>query len=369
MSHFLARAVLTVLSFSLAATVFSQAPSLELVPQANELGDCPGEELTVTIRLRNPGRVEVGGFQLGLRYPAEYLAALRYVPIASHTTLATNGRPPFGPGFVDCLLGEDDWDDGAESDVAFVVGGFLDEKTGLGLTDASLDLGRFVLRALGKPAAAGVVKLSVDVEPCLSIVDSRASLYDARGRALAATLPAPVDLVLLDRGPYVEGFRCADQGALILLEWSRVAEGAVIGYRIFRNSSQIAQFTIPDQFNFQDADFTGDLAVYEIAVLLSGLREGCRASCTLERNPPFTRGDVDRDGNISITDAVLILERLFRGGSIRCDDAADFNDDGIVNLTDAVNLLAYRFQGGREPPPPFPANGRDPTIDQLGCRD
>ena len=82
----------------------------------------------------------------------------------------------------------------------------------------------------------------------------------------------------------------------------------------------------------------------------------------------FRRGDVDLDGRVVLTDAVAVLERLFRGaGPLPCRDAADTNDDGSLNLTDAVYLLQYLFRSGAPPPPPHPGCGLDPSSDQLDC--
>ena len=88
--------------------------------------------------------------------------------------------------------------------------------------------------------------------------------------------------------------------------------------------------------------------------------------------PPFTRGEVDGDGVLKITDAIQILDYLFLGNikDISCKDAADANDDGIVNISDAKFLLDYMFTGNvLEIPEPFKACGLDPTpADNLGCK-
>jgi hypothetical protein len=88
---------------------------------------------------------------------------------------------------------------------------------------------------------------------------------------------------------------------------------------------------------------------------------------TLAEAPRFLRGDVDLDGGITVTDAVLVLLHLFRGREIQCQDAADANDSGDLNLTDAVVILRYLFASGMEPATPFPEPGPDPMLDGLGC--
>ena len=82
---------------------------------------------------------------------------------------------------------------------------------------------------------------------------------------------------------------------------------------------------------------------------------------------PFRRGDADDDGRVGLTDAIAILETLFRGGApFDCADSADANDDGEVNLSDAVGLLLHLFRGGEPPPAPGSSDcGEDPTPDLL----
>lgn len=82
----------------------------------------------------------------------------------------------------------------------------------------------------------------------------------------------------------------------------------------------------------------------------------------------FRRGDVTGDGERNITDAVVLLEQLFRGGeSPTCLDAADANDDGRLDLADAAAILAHLFQGGGLFPTPGTFCGVDETDDGLGC--
>jgi len=91
-----------------------------------------------------------------------------------------------------------------------------------------------------------------------------------------------------------------------------------------------------------------------------------------DEGPLFSRGDVDASGDVTLSDAVQVLDRLFRGGeSLSCADAGDVDDDGELTLTDAVRLLGFLFQGGAPPPSPgADACGRDPTDDELThCED
>ena len=86
---------------------------------------------------------------------------------------------------------------------------------------------------------------------------------------------------------------------------------------------------------------------------------------------PFFRGEVDGDGSVELTDAVVVLDFLFLGGTAPgCLDAADTNDDGELTLTDGIFLLSHLFLGSTAPPPPEPTAtcpGEDPTADSLDC--
>jgi hypothetical protein len=81
----------------------------------------------------------------------------------------------------------------------------------------------------------------------------------------------------------------------------------------------------------------------------------------------FVRGDADDDGDVELSDAIRLLDYLFRRGDpLSCEDAADANDDGRVGVTDAVVILKRLYDGGALPPP-FPVPGVDPTPDRLVC--
>jgi hypothetical protein len=83
---------------------------------------------------------------------------------------------------------------------------------------------------------------------------------------------------------------------------------------------------------------------------------------------PFLRGDFDGSGQVNIADSISVVNHLFRSGPPPfCDDAMDADDSGVLNLTDSVFLLDFLFRAGPVPPPPFPAEGSDPTEDGLTC--
>jgi len=84
--------------------------------------------------------------------------------------------------------------------------------------------------------------------------------------------------------------------------------------------------------------------------------------------PRFIRGDANLDEIVDISDPVKIVRYLFAGVSIDCEDALDANDDGVLDVTDAILVLDLLYRAGVAPPAPFPQKGEDPSAgDELGC--
>jgi PKD repeat protein len=80
----------------------------------------------------------------------------------------------------------------------------------------------------------------------------------------------------------------------------------------------------------------------------------------------FVRGDVNGNGTVEISDAIMILNYLFTGGAAPiCPDAADVNDRGRIDISAPINLLNFLFLGAAPPAVPFPGRGLDPTPDSL----
>ncbi len=82
----------------------------------------------------------------------------------------------------------------------------------------------------------------------------------------------------------------------------------------------------------------------------------------------FLRGDVNTDGQISISDSLMMRRWLFNGDRApTCHDSADFDDVGHLDISDQIGILRFAFLGGPAPPAPFPAAGPDPTSDEYAC--
>src|SRR5688572_21031969 len=82
----------------------------------------------------------------------------------------------------------------------------------------------------------------------------------------------------------------------------------------------------------------------------------------------LTRGDADANGDLDLTDGILILNYLFLGADpLPCADAGDADDSGSLNVTDAILVFMFVGMGGRPPAAPYPDCGGDTTPDALGC--
>ncbi len=61
----------------------------------------------------------------------------------------------------------------------------------------------------------------------------------------------------------------------------------------------------------------------------------------------YVCGDLDGDSLVNITDAIFILNRIFRGGPPPSDEkVGDVNCDDKLDISDAVYIIQYIFNGG-----------------------
>jgi hypothetical protein len=116
---------------------------------------------------------------------------------------------------------------------------------------------------------------------------------------------------------------------------------------------------------------TTDLVYYEVRgwQLWNGERiylVSQPARCWLIEKPhlPFIRGDVNRDGVVSISDVATLSNYLKGGPWPTCWSAADANDDGSVGSQDVIFMLFALYQtGGPVFPEPFSLG---PAADDSG---
>ncbi|MDO8508518.1 MAG: hypothetical protein Q7S27_02420 [Nanoarchaeota archaeon] len=86
----------------------------------------------------------------------------------------------------------------------------------------------------------------------------------------------------------------------------------------------------------------------------------------------FIRGDANNDNLVNISDAVYLLESMYKNGpQLPCLDAGDSNDDGSLDIADPIHILLHKFNGLGIPYPNESSNGRDTlkgidlTVDNL----
>jgi hypothetical protein len=81
----------------------------------------------------------------------------------------------------------------------------------------------------------------------------------------------------------------------------------------------------------------------------------------------FVRGDANTDFKVDVSDAIFTLEYLFLAGPApQCSDAADADDSGSIVISDAVVILNHLFAGSSiRISDPYPLLGADPTPDDA----
>lgn len=349
-----------------------EALNLSLVPSATEVSGCSETDLSVSLRLSNPAGLDVGGYQVFLRYAARAFAPVRFEAVAVVGLVDVAGPAPVGEGFASCSAEvSDGWADLAGEDVIGVVATVFGAGSTEPLRGTDVELGRFIFRPRETTSEEGAL-FSSNVETCRPGFDAQCRVFDPSGVALALTPPEPVRVRVTDGGLQVSVFTCTDDGDRVSLAWTPPPVGTYSGYRIYRNGLSFATFPIRSIVSYADSNPPDGKILYRIVLLFPGGVEGCSKSCEVDRDAAvlFIRGDANDDGKVNISDPIAVLDHLFQGRPLSCEDAGDFDDSGTLNITDAVVILTYLFDSGEKPtpPPPFPLPGPDPTPDSLGCR-
>lgn len=167
-----------------------------------------------------------------------------------------------------------------------------------------------------------------------------------------------------------DGAGGSDGAAAVRLGWTNGGDYRAI--RVDRNGETVAEID-GRRTSWVDEAVEGGVHTYKVRGVLEG-RGGFPATALVSTaRPPgaFLRGDADRDGRITVSDAVMTLDLLFRGGrAVPCVDAADTDDSGDISVHDPLATLSYLFRGGRAPVAPgVHCPWFDPTPDTLGCSD
>jgi hypothetical protein len=105
---------------------------------------------------------------------------------------------------------------------------------------------------------------------------------------------------------------------------------------------------------------------------LSGRRRNVVSAlaCPQRGEVPFRRGDANDDARHDVSDGITILLFLFAGAATpTCLDSADVDANGVIEVTDALVLFHHLFRDGPPPVAPFPDCA---TLDTegdsgLGC--
>ncbi|MBI3589631.1 MAG: hypothetical protein HY093_04450 [Candidatus Liptonbacteria bacterium] len=98
------------------------------------------------------------------------------------------------------------------------------------------------------------------------------------------------------------------------------------------------------------------LTVFSLAfIALPASVHGDEASSSPNPSPTpssalvFTCGDINHDGKIDETDITLLVDYVFRGGTVVDVKSTDLNGDGVSDVLDVVALIGYVKRGGLPP--------------------
>jgi hypothetical protein len=85
----------------------------------------------------------------------------------------------------------------------------------------------------------------------------------------------------------------------------------------------------------------------------------------------FSRGDANGDDKVNVTDAVLIVRKVFGIGTqnFDCNELYDTDNSGVVGIEDGIFLLNWIFRRGPRPAAPFLTCGQEAAGDttKVGC--
>jgi hypothetical protein len=114
---------------------------------------------------------------------------------------------------------------------------------------------------------------------------------------------------------------------------------AILGIEDFQDFNP-AYHTTGDRISIFDMPYFTDFAKAGIASL----------AILAQPIPQFKYGDTNGDGKVTVSDAIYLINYLFKGGPAPVPlESGDTNCDGKVTVADVVYLINYLFKGGPVP--------------------
>jgi hypothetical protein len=141
------------------------------------------------------------------------------------------------------------------------------------------------------------------------------------------------------------------------IKWQIVCTGGACG-----NNNQAKGLVIGDDY-WVVCGSAGQTAVGPGSSPSFGVNSGYWQETLYE----FLRGDANSDGVINVSDAIYLLNYLFRNGPEPDPYAlGDANNDGQILVGDAIFLLNYLFRGGPAPEGGPIGRGRYSSVNRSG---
>lgn len=117
---------------------------------------------------------------------------------------------------------------------------------------------------------------------------------------------------------------------------------AILGIEDYQNSQDFnpAYHTTGDRISIFDMPYFTNFSKAGIASL----------AIIAQPVPQFKYGDANGDGKVTVSDAIYLINYLFKGGPAPVPfESGDTNCDGKVTVADVIYLINYLFKGGPEP--------------------
>ena len=97
---------------------------------------------------------------------------------------------------------------------------------------------------------------------------------------------------------------------------------------------------------------TGDrVSIFDMQYFTDFAKAGIASSAILAQPiPQFKYGDANGDGKVTVSDAIYLINYLFKGGPAPVPlESGDANCDGQVTVADVIFIINYLFKGGPVP--------------------